>query len=47
MDLQKRHELETKEFSNAYNACKFASFCAYNNIKCKLGRDGGVWWVSY
>lgn len=47
MDLQKRYELETKEFSNAYNACKFASFCAYNNIKCKLGRDGGVWWVSY
>lgn len=36
-----------KEFINPFNAWRFADFCAYNGIKCKLGKENGVWFVVY
>lgn len=37
----------TYTFVNGYNAFRFADFCAFSGIKCKLGKSAGVWSVVF
>jgi hypothetical protein len=37
----------TRTFIKAYDAFRFAEFCIYNDMRCKLGKESGSWYVVY